>query len=273
VKTVAVIAGVLFAAAWAEAAPQRVVSVSACVDQYVLALAGREQIAGLSWQKDHPLFDNPDWVSGKAIASADAERLLKLEPDLVVFGPGEGARARLMLERFGVETHEIGWTEDFDGVVANIDALGERLGADQAARTLTENLQHRRAMLESRAEARSLTPVSVYLTPAGGSAGTGTYVDAAIDLAGGENALRDRASWFTAPPELLQRAAADIVITSYFRDGYASYQQRRARHPAVSRLLEGPVVEVPGGLWPCAGPRLIEAAERIADGYDALAVD
>lgn len=255
----------------AEAAPGRVVSASLCADQYVLSLAEQDQVAALSWQSRDPVSLAPDWAKELPQAAPNAETLLKLDPDLVVFGPGEGGRTQLLLERLGVATHEISWTEDFAGVEANIAALADALDREAAGAALNADLHQRQAALRRRAQARGGSPGMLYLTPAGGTAGAGTYADAAMRLAGGENLLSHRTGWFTAGPEAMVALDPGLLVVSYFRDGYASERDRRARHPAMQDLLAAERVEIPGGLWPCAGPRLIEAAERMADMLDAQA--
>ncbi len=255
----------------AEAAPERVVSASLCADQYVLSLADRQQVAALSWQSRDPISLAPGWAKALPQAAPNAETLLTLDPDLVVFGPGEGGRTQLLLERLGIATHEIGWSEDFDGVEANITALAGALDRETAGNALIADLDRRKAALTERAKARGESPDMLYLTPAGGTAGAGTYADAAMTLAGGENLLSGRRGWFTAEPERMAALEPDLLVASYFRDGYASERDRRARHPAMRELLATERVDIPGGLWPCAGPGLIEAAERMADMLDKQA--
>ena len=79
----------------------------------------------------------------------------------------------------------------------------------------------------------------------GGTAGAGTLIDAAIEAAGGRNAASEA--------------------------GYRTANNTGQRHSAFRRLVDTHAsIEVPGALWSCAGPGLIEAAEQIADALDAL---
>ena len=108
----------------------------------------------------------------------------------------------------------------------------------------------------------------------GGSAGAGTYVDAAITAAGGRNAAAESgvAGWGRSDPELALTLEADIILTSYFTDGFAGMLSRATRHAAYRRLLgSAGRVDIPSADWPCAGPRLINAAEAIADALDEWA--
>ncbi len=273
------ISACVFAMASAAAAPAQqtvppeggAVSASLCADSYLLALQPRAGIAALSWQVDQPVSAAPDWARDLPRAWPDAERLLAFDPGLVVFGAGEGGRAAAMLERSDYPTLELAWTEDFDGVRANLLALGAALGRVDAARAEIADLDRRLAALAQRAAARDVVPRVVYLSASGGSAGAGTYVDATITAAGGLNnaAQSGVVGWGRSDPELALTLEADIIVTSYFTDGFAGTLNRATRHAAYRRLLDqAGRVDIPSADWPCAGPRLIDAAEAIADAID-----
>ncbi len=239
----------------------------------MLALAGPGQIRALSWQVDHDLSAAPDWARDMPKAWPDAERLLLLQPRLAVFDPGGGGRTARLVERAGMAVHELVWSDDFEGVRTNLRALGAALGRDARAEAVIADLDTRLARLSERSEARSGRPRVLYLNVSGGSAGAGTYVDAAIRAAGGINVIAEagHTGWTRSDPELLLGLDVDLVLTSFFSDGYASTSNHADHHAAYRYVLGGRQrVEIPAGDWPCAGPRLIEAAEAIAAGLDRL---
>lgn len=247
------------------------VSTALCADSYVLALAGPGQIRALSWQVDHPVSAAPDWARDLPRAWPDAERLLMLAPRLAVFDPGGGGRTARLVERAGMPVHELTWTDDFEGVRRNLRTLGQVMDRSDAAETLIADLDARLDRLAARSEARDVRPRVLYLNVSGGSAGAGTYIDAAIRAAGGINVMAEagHAGWTRSDPELLLDLDVDLILTSFFSDGYASTDNHARQHAAYRHVLAGrPRVEIPAGDWPCAGPRLIEAAERIAQALD-----
>ena len=256
-----------------ETARPRAVSASLCADAYLLALGGADEIAGLSWQSRHALSAAPDWARALPQAWPSAERLLDLSPELTVFGPGEGGRAATLIDRAGLSSLELVWGEDFNTVRTNLARLGEAWRARAEADAAIADLDARLETLSMRSAERGWTPRVAYLSASGGSAGSGTYIDAAIRAAGGANAAAEEglSGWGRADPESALRLDADLVVTSFFTDGYASVFNRGARHAAYDHVLEQAMrVDVPASDWPCAGPRLIEAAEAIADALDAL---
>ncbi|WP_417496433.1 ABC transporter substrate-binding protein [Maricaulis sp.] len=276
------ISACVFAMASASCAPAQdttppqggIVSASLCADAYVLALEPVAGIQALSWQVDQPISAAPDWARQLPRAWPDAERLFALDPAFVVFGAGEGGRSRVMLERSGYQSFELAWAEDFDGVRGNLLALGAMLGREIEAAAAVEALDERLAELEQRSVRRGAIPGVAYLSASGGSAGSGTYVDAAIKAAGGRNAVAGSGvtGWGRSDPELALTLEADIILTSYFTDGFAGTLSRATRHHAYRRLLDSAGrVDIASANWPCAGPHLIDAAEAIADALDEWA--
>lgn len=252
----------------------RVASADLCADAWVIELARRDSVIALSWQVDAPISPAPDWARALPRASADAERLIALGPDLAVFGPGGPGRAAPVLAAAGIETLTLEWGEDFDTIRDAARATGAALGREAEAETFIADLDARLAALEARADARGWTPSVFYLAVSGGTAGDGTMIDAAIRAAGGRNAAAEAGAsgWIQADAEWAFRVRPDLVVTSYFHEGYRSAGNIGQRHAAFRRLVERhPSIEVPGALWSCAGPGLIEAAERIADALDDLA--
>lgn len=251
-------------------------SVSLCADSYVLALAGPGRIAALSWQADDPVSTAPAWARDLPQAWSDAERLFALSPGLTVFGAGEGGRTLRLLDRAGLDGFELAWASDFDGIRDNLRALGAAMDRQARAASAVAELDDRLARLQTRSESRAVRPRILYLSASGGTAGSGTYVDAAISAAGGINVMAEAgvSGWPASRPETLFGLEPDIVLTSFFEDGYASTLNRGLRHAAYRVVVDDTLrADIPAGDWPCAAPRLIVAAERIADAIDRWAED
>lgn len=258
------------------APPLRVVSVDLCADAYVMSLAGHNTIAALSWQAGDPVSG----VTGPALdlprAGPDVEAIIGLEADIVLYGPGGPGRAAPILETAGIEALTLEWGEDFAVIRRNMRHVGDALTTRPIADDFIAEMDARLAALESRTVARSAQPAVFYLSASGGTAGTGTLVDAAIQAAGGRNAAAEAGaqSWVPANPEWAFRIEPDLVVTSYFRDGYNSINNTGIRHSSFRDVLRHtPRVDVASSAWSCAGPRLILAAETIADALDGLAAE
>ena len=162
---------------------------------------------------------------------------------------------------------KLSWGEDFAVLRSNANLITAALGT--SSDVVTE-WTARIDALKTRANDRSSKPKILYLSRSGGSAGAGTLVDAAITAAGGVNIAKG-SGWFTPDPEQIIAYDPDLIITSYFKNGYESVQSTAIRNKTVQRFIaRHPSVEIDGNLWPCAGPGLIEAAELIADAIETL---
>lgn len=239
---------------------ERIVSTSLCGDSYVLSMLEPSHIAALSWQSNDPLSNAPQDMRALPKAWDDPERLLALRPTLVIFGAGEGQIAKTLLDKAGIAHVNIIWGESFDAVNTNTQALSKVLRVPYLQNTHVQDpLQGTHAK-----------PTVLYLSSAGGTAGTGTYVDTAITKAGGQNII-SRAGWHTPDPETITALSPDLIITSFFKDGYASVNQAGLRNKILQTKIENtPTINIPGKLWPCAGPGLYEATGLIADAIEDL---
>ena len=229
------------------AEPGGMVSSSLCADGYVLALAP-DRVRALSWQAGSPLSD----AQGEALALPrlwdDPETLFRT-PGLHVAGPGAAPPGGVALQ----------WAEDFEALAANIDRVADASGTSAQG-------WHARIRALDALPQPATRPRILYLTRAGGSAGAGTYVDAAIRKAGGVNAAA-APGWHTPDVETVLATDADIVLTSFFGSDYHGARDAALRHAALRRFIAArPRIDVPGRLWPCAGPGLVEATRRINAG-------
>ena len=235
-----------------------VASTSLCGDSYVLALMP-ERINALSWQSRDALSSATQAQKFLPQIWDDPEVLLQSDAELIVFGPSEGTFS----EHLSQKTQKLEWGENFGSVITNSERLNP---ASDYPRALKARLEK----LGIRAASRTRKPKVLYLSRSGGTAGPGTYVDAAITAAGGTNVVTSP-SWFTPDPEEILIYDPDIILTSFFTDGYESVQSNGIRHAALQGFIKSRArIDIPGKLWPCAGPGLIDAAELIADALDEL---
>ena len=245
----------------AESSPT-IASTSLCGDTYLQALAPNH-ISALSWQSRSPLSRATPAQRQLPQLWDNPEVLVSSQADIILFGSGEG-RGGDSLE---AKTIKLSWGEDFNTLSTNAKTIEQALNINSG---MSKKWEKRIEALNHQAKVRAVKPKILYLSRSGGSAGTGTLVDAAITAAGGVNAVKAQ-GWFTPDPEHIVAYEPDLIITSYFKNGYESVQSTAVRHKVVQRFIaRHPSIEIDGNLWPCAGPGLIEAAELISDAIDKL---
>ena len=90
--------------------PMRIVSINACTDQLLFALADRNQIAALTHyaaEDDFSIYTGEVKASGIPLIRGSAEEVLKLKPDLVLAGTFTRRATRELLKQYGVNARAV----------------------------------------------------------------------------------------------------------------------------------------------------------------------
>lgn len=240
---------------------QRVMSLDSCADQYVLALAPREAIVGLSPRADAPDSFLRARAAGLPKRRATIESVLGARPDIVVRQWGGDARLTAATARRGIRTIGLDDVSDFDGVRGNVRKVAVALNRPAAGEALLARMDAKLA----RAAGAGRGQAALYLTPGGYTAGSGTMIDAMLRAAGFANA--STGPYFSpAPLERLVLAPPRAVVLGFFDLTRAGADRwGPGRHAALRKATEGRVVaSLPGAMLGCS-------AWFTADGALALA--
>jgi iron complex transport system substrate-binding protein len=253
----------LLCASPARGEPRRIVSLDYCADQFVLALADRDQIAALSRgsQRDDSYYRAR--AIGIRQTRGTLEEVLALRPDLVVRNWGGPWDAEAVYGRFGVPILRVGDTPDFDAARADLLRAASVIGREERGQALARNLDLRLARL--RVSAPPAPPAVLYLSAGGAIAGAGTMMNAVIEAAGGRNVHR-RESWTVLPLERLVEMPPALIALGFFDHGRTHMNPwLPGRHPVVRRALsEARTVSLSAATISCEAWYAVEAAERLA---------
>ena len=243
----AVAAAMVFAHPALAAGPN-VMSLDSCADQYVLALAPRDTIVGLSHRAGAPDSYMRKASVGLPRRRATVESLVAAKPRVVVRHWGGDARLVSALERRGVRTVRIDDAADFEAVWANVRRVAEALDRKMTGEALI-------ARMDSQLRAASGTwkgESALYLTPGGYTAGSGTLIDAMLKASGLSNA--SPGPFFSAVPlETMVMAPPRAVVLGFFdltRAG--SDRWGPGRHAALKRVTrDRTLASLPGAVVGC----------------------
>lgn len=243
--------------------PRRVLSLDQCADQYVLALADRSTIVGLSPRATGPDSFLRAAARGLPERRATLESALAARPQLVVRAWAD-ARLVSVLEARGVAAVQLDDATDFAGVRRNIRAVAAALGRAPQGERLIGEMDAELA----RAKGAWKGKRALYLTPDGYTAGPGTMTDAVLTAAGLTNAAS--APGFQAVPlEKLVQHPPEAVVLAFFDPQHMSHWAV-GRRPILQRLVRGrTIATLPGDLSLCPAWFSADAALRIAEGAGA----
>lgn len=202
----------------------------------------------------------------------EAEEILALRPDLVIHSGLGHLKSLEMIESFGIETIDIGYSESLTHGLEALKITAAALGREARAETLLAEIERRldRALkLRARLDGPGPRPQALYITPSGITAGKGTYIDEVMRLAGLDNHLDQQgvSGWSDLSIEALALSPPDVVISSFFneRRGWQA-AWRFSHHPLTEKLMhEARHYEVPAQDWGCGGFFLVDAVERLLD--------
>ena len=242
----------------------RVASTSLCADQFVLGLAAPEQIVSVSWQATGPLSVYADRAEGYPQNRGEAEELLYLDADIVLLASLRIRDTGALLERFGVTVVEIPPVNSFEEIRALTRAVADAIGRPEAGRAAVAEMDAVLAAAEQAAVGEP--PLAAYYRPGGGSAGTGTFVDAALTAAGLRNLKAEigEAGWGSLSLEEVVTHRPDFFVISFFDTAHIGRSITFSRHPLLAELMaEIPVVAVPGRTWVCGGWFLADAVDAL----------
>jgi ABC-type Fe3+-hydroxamate transport system substrate-binding protein len=231
--------------------PARIVALMPFVADDLYAIGAGSQLVAVSSFTDDPRAKALPRVAD--FTSVDAERIVALHPDVAV---GIPAQARLVdpLRRAGIDVVLLR-DDAFADIFTNLQAVGAIAGHQKEAATTIARLRNTTMQLHARTRTFARKPTVFVVLGSGPiwTAGSASYIDTLIGLAGGINAARDlRAAYGQYSAEALLRAQPDVLVTdpairldaAIDREPWRSLRAVRQRH--VYTVVPAAIIERPG---------------------------
>ena len=237
-----------------------------CVDELVLRLAEPQNIASVTWLSRDPKNSNvAELGAGIPVNHGLAEEIIPLNPDLVIAGIYTARPAVAMLKRVGIPVLEVGIPKNLDDVRAQIREIAALIG--EAGQGRKRHRRHGPTPRGAAAPRRRRTGRGPWCSiRTARPSGKETLVDEIMTRAGLTNVAAELGidSYGQIPLEAVAANAVDILIVSASRDGPPALATEILRHPVLAALADRTrVVVMPGRLWNCGGPAVVEAIERL----------
>ena len=242
--------------------PRRIVSLNACADEYLIALADKDQIAALTQFARDP---NLSFYAAEArlypTSQGQAEAVLALRPDLVIASPFRRAEVQGLLTG---EVHVLSLkpAESFDDVVKDTRIVAAAVGHPERGEALI-------AAMKARVDAAGRRPVggiAANYQRGGFLTGPGSLMDDLMTRAGLINLSRrlHRGSIGRLSLEQIVYQHPDFLILA---DGASVGQDEGGLsldHPALAQAVPpSRRLHIPAALAICGGPSYPAALERL----------
>jgi iron complex transport system substrate-binding protein len=269
-------AGLLLAVPFAQADNlPTALSADNCADQYLLALAEREQIVAVSQDARQDFSYHAAAAQGLPRIHASREELIALRPDVVISSWGWLAEDRQLPEQYGVEFVQMQFGHSPEVIAANLRRVGMALDQSQAAETIIARMEQRLVRARVRSERILATDdlTVAYVTPSGATSGSNTLVDNIMRMAGLRNVVAEHGyeGWRYLDLEQLVSDDPDMVVASFFELGSQRTDNWSiSRHNVMQKMLTSkPVVYLPSRYLGCSAWYFLDAVELIQDQVES----
>lgn len=241
--------------------PRRIVSTNLCADQYLLALADRSQIAGLTINATDP---------NMSAAAADAkglrqlrgstEDILALDPDLILSMSESTGQMLASLSGQRYRTVAVPPANSYAEILAQIRLVAKAIGRPARGEALIRRMNAELATISAYA---GRGKVAAYYQRRGYLTGGGTLVDDLMKRVGLVN-LADRIgkpSLSQLSLEQILVAQPDYLIVESATDRVTDQGTEMLHHPALAGMKRLRLAEA----WTvCGGPAYVRAVRSLA---------
>ncbi len=241
--------------------PQRVVSLSPAVTEIMFALGAGDMLVGRTDFCAYPP-EAADIHSIGGISNLNIEKILSLNPDLVISGSMVGKKVTDQMDQMGVPMVCVIEKPHFEALYDNILAIGNLVGKEEEADSLVESLKFK---VERLLADTSLSTFNAQLSTcyyvvgfgAGGNftAGGNTFINDIIGMAGGRNIAEDIDGW-SYSLEALVKEDPDYIIVR--REDSAAFVSMKP-YNTLSAVKNGHVIGIVSGTLDLQVPRNIDA--------------
>lgn len=249
--------------------PQRIISLAPSNTEILFALGLDEEIVGITDYCDYP----PEKVAQKekigGFATPNLEKIVSLNPDVVLATSGVQKQAVERLEKLGVKVYVLE-AETVENLIAEIEKIGKLTGKSQQAQELTDVLEKRIKAVKEKIDdiSKDQKPkvfLEIWHDPLW-TAPTKTLIYQVVELAGGRHAVSIEGDWnqvTTVDPESVIDANPDVILLA-FEGSDPALVYKLPGWSAVSAVKNRRVFQIDPNVISRPGPRIIDALEQIA---------
>lgn len=245
-----------------EAEPLRVVSVGPNITELLYSLGVQEKLVGRTDYCDYPKeVLSVDTIG--TLYTPDVEKIISLEPDLVIASTHFLDETKEKLEAVGISVLVLHEENELEGVYRLIDTLGAVFNQKERALEIVEDMQKRIAAVEEKVA--EVEPVSVYYVVGYGdggdyTAGGDTFIHEILTAAGGRNVAEEVSGWSYSLEKLLEADPDVILVSEADYEGFVETEP----YAGLRAVKEGRVYTIDENLLNRQCDRNADAVEQIA---------
>ena len=248
--------------------PQRIVSFGPSITEILFALGLEEKVVGVENYSDYPEAAKLKPKVGDAF-NPSLEKIIELEPDLVLTVKQEQLNREL--DALDIKYMVLD-PKDMDGIFKNIELVGEITGTKERAGKLIkdkrDSVSQVLALVEGVPKVKVFFIVDATDLTLPWTAGTSSFIDALITMAGGENiAAKGQGAWVQFSLEQIVSSDPAIIIIQTMPGGIPTVSiEGLEGHPVwgeITAVKQGKARFIDGDLVSRPGPRIVQGLEEM----------
>jgi iron complex transport system substrate-binding protein len=253
-----------------DSVPTRIVSHVPSITETIFALGLGDKLVADDDYSDYPEAAKTKPKIG-GYFTPNIEEIVAMKPDLVLTD-NKVPDLIPKLDSLGIPVAVID-PKDINGVLTDVDLLGNITGSQKAAEELTSEMRMRIDAVMMKVVPLSYRPSVFYVYDATDptkpwTAGPGSFVDSLINMAGGHNVAASASGpWIQFNMEELVNANPDIILVDSSHGTAAISPDQLEKLPGwqdLKAVKENQVYTIDGDLVNRSGPRIVQGLEEIA---------
>ncbi|NLN41622.1 MAG: ABC transporter substrate-binding protein [Clostridiales bacterium] len=248
-----------------EREPKRIISVAPAITETVYALGKGDSLIARTDFCDYP-EEVASIESIGGLMDPNIERIVELEPDLVIAGAIFQKEILEKLEEAGLKVIILNEEQSFDGAYFVIEEMGKVLNAQEEAAKIVAGMKATVEEVAKKVEGRERP--SVYFVMGFGewgdyTAGRGTLIGQLIDMAGGKNAADDVEGWEYSLEKLIEKNPDHLICS--ISDNHREQLKEAEHYKDLDAVVNDRILEIDKNKLERPGPRLAEGLREIAE--------
>jgi len=249
--------------------PDKIVSAAPSNTEILFALGLEDRVIGVTEYCTYPPEAGEKEKIG-GFSTVNLERVVALEPDLVLGSTQTGEEVVEELEGLGIPI-VITSPKDIEGILRDIEMVGEVTGAEEEAGSLIEQMRKRIFEIEEGSRPleegeRQRVLYVVWHDPLI-TAGSDTFADDLIEKAGGKNIAKNLTGYKGMGIESIVAGNPEVIICSVSSGAGGhdpatlEYVKADPKLASTSAVKNGKVYGIDSDIVSRGGPRIVEALE------------
>ncbi len=249
---------------------KKIVSLAPSNTELLFAVGAGAYVIGRDEFSDYPAEAKGLPSVGGSMGNYDLEEIARLQPDLVLAASLNTPEQVQSIEALGLKVYYLANPTTFDGLYANVLTAGQLTGRTTQAETLVASLKQRVKAVEGEVAKTTGHPKVFYELDATDpakpwTAGTGSFIDTLIKMAGGVNVASSlNSDYAQISQEELIAANPDVILLG---DGaYGVTPAKVAARPgwgSMAAVKNNRVLTFDDNLVSRPGPRLVDGLELV----------